>query len=217
MESKIFYTEEYTDIQDKIKTILNAQDNFLSKQTAGSPRAVGDAIEKIICDSLQEILGELCTEYQGKFERRAMADLSFKDKDNFEYYVDVKTHREDTKFSMPNLTSVQRMAEFYENEKNYFCLIQVKYSLEGVHVKISDVIFVPIEFLDWQCLTVGALGWGQIQIKDSKYIKINQEQSRKEWMLQLCEKMSTFYPKEVSKINKRIKYFEAQKLFWESK
>lgn len=39
-----------------------------------------------------------------------MADIAFKDRDDFYYVVDVKTHREDTKFNMPNLTSVERLA-----------------------------------------------------------------------------------------------------------
>ena len=28
---------------------------------------------------------------------------------------------------------------------------------------IDKVLFVPLEFLSWDCLTLGALGWGQIQ------------------------------------------------------
>ncbi|MCK5295849.1 MAG: hypothetical protein KAJ75_03060 [Alphaproteobacteria bacterium] len=214
MKSKIFYANQYLDIQDKIKTVLNAHDSFLSKPTAQSPRAVGDAIEKIICDSLEDILGETCTEYTAQFERRAMADLAFKDKDNFNYFVDVKTHRQETAFNMPNLTSVRRLAGFYEDEKNYFCIMLVKYSVEDINVKISDIIFVPIEFLDWECLTLGALGWGQIQIANTSHIKINRDQTRKDWMLQFCEKMLKFYPKEISKISKRVTFFQKVQDFW---
>ena len=35
--------------------------------------------------------------------------------------------------------------------------------------------FVPIELLDWSCLTLGALGWGQIQIANSNNIVINKK------------------------------------------
>jgi len=68
--------------------------------------------------------------------------------------------------------------------------------------------------LDWNCLTLGALGWGQIQIANSNIIKINSEYSRKKWMLQLCDMMDIFYPNEVAKITKRIIYFEKIREFW---
>ena len=36
--------------------------------------------------------------------------------------------------------------------------------------------------LDWSCLTVGALGWGQIQIKNSNNIVISEQYTKKQWM-----------------------------------
>ena len=55
-----------------------------------------------------------------------MADLAFTDKEGIYSVVDVKTHREDTRFNMPNLTSVERLARFYESDANVFSLIVVK-------------------------------------------------------------------------------------------
>ncbi len=52
-----------------------------------------------------------------------MADLAFEDLDGYYYVVDVKTHRLSTKFNMPNLTSVERLARFYEDDKNYFVVL----------------------------------------------------------------------------------------------
>ena len=91
----------------------------------------------------------------------------------------------------------------------------VKYSVEGERVVPLDVVFAPIEFHDWSCLTIGALGWGQIQIADSNYIKINEGYSRKKWMLELCETMFEFYPKEIGKIKGRITRFQEVKEYWE--
>ena len=199
MKSKIFLTKQYKEISKRTKDFLNGYSDFLSESTASSPRATGDAIEGILGENFQTILGDVCAEYSANFARRAMADLAFKDKDDIYYVVDVKTHREDTKFNMPNLTSVERLARFYEDDSNYFVLLLVKYLIKGVHVSISEVIFAPVEFLDWDCLTVGALGWGQIQIANSNYIKLNPQCLRKKWMLELCDIMLEFYPKEVGK------------------
>ncbi len=146
-----------------------------------------------------------------------MADLAFTDREGFYSVVDVKTHREDTKFNMPNLTSVERLARFYESDKNVFSLIMVKYAIDDTRLRATEVIFCPIEYLDWECLTVGALGWGQIQIANSNHIKINHGHSRKEWMLQLCDAMLAFYPREIEKTRDRMGRFDAVKAHWESR
>ena len=146
-----------------------------------------------------------------------MADLAFTDKEGFYSIVDVKTHREDTKFNMPNLTSVERLTRFYESDSNVFSLIMVKYAIDEIRLKATEILFSPIEYLDWDCLTVGALGWGQIQIANSNYIKVNKGYSRKKWMLQLCDTMLDFYPKEIHKIQDRMERFDEVKAYWESK
>jgi len=214
MKSKLFRSGDYKDVQDRVRALLNGHESFLSASTARSTRAVGGAIASILGDNLKEILGGHCSEYSASFARRAMADLAFKDPDGLYYIVDVKTHREDTKFNMPNLTSVERISRFYEDDSNCFVLLMVRYGLEGVRCRVSEVIFVPIEFMDWDCLTVGALGWGQIQIAKSNRITLRPHYPRRQWMLELCDVMLQFYPREIDKIRERMAYFEKVKEFW---
>ncbi len=215
MHSQLFHDGSHKDIQRKIKAFLNEQDNFLTTSTAQSPRAVGAAIEAILADNLQEVLGpELCNNYSADFTRRAMADMAFEDRNKFHYKVDVKTHRLSAKFSMPNLTSVKRLAKFYEDDNNYFTILMVSYNIDGIRVIVDEVYFVPIEFLGWDCLTIGALGWGQIQIANSKIVTIHEGYSRKSWMVELCDTLMKFYPKEINKINSRIERFQKVKKHW---
>ena len=216
-KSRIFHTGRYKAIQKAIVKLLNSQPDFVSTRTAASTRAVGDAIETILSDQFQSLLGKLCAEYSAAFARRAMADLAFTDRDGLYYVVDVKTHRLGTHFNMPNLTSVERLARFYEDDENYFVVLFVKYAIEGTKVKAERAHFVPIEFLSWDCLTIGALGWGQIQIANANVININEGYSRKKWMIELCNVMLEFYPKEIGKIHERIEYFRRAKRRWEKK
>jgi hypothetical protein len=146
-----------------------------------------------------------------------MEDLGFHDQHDYYYAVDVKTHRTSTKFNMPNLTSVERLPRFYGEDKNFFVVLYIGYDVEGLRVVVSDVKFVPIEWLDWDCLTLGALGKGQIQIAKASNIKVNQRQTRKQWMLKFCEKIGEFYPREILKINRRILYFNKVRATWEAK
>jgi hypothetical protein len=217
MKSQLFHTQEYPVVQERVRDLINSSPDFLSAGTAQSPRAAGDAIEAIIAASFNRILGEHCGEYSIGFARRAMADLAFTDPDGLYYIVDVKTHRSDTRFNMPNLTSVERLARFYEDDTNFFTVLIVKYAVEGVKATVSEVTFAPIEFLDWDCLTIGALGWGQIQIANSNYISVNPGYSRRRWMLEFCDVMLEFYPKEIAKIGERMARFEQVREFWSQK
>ncbi len=218
MKSNLFFTEKYKSVESNIKNYLNQHRDFLSDSTAKSTRAVGDAIQIILAEKFNTILGiDFCKNYSSDFARRAMADLAFEDVNDFYYVVDVKTHRTSTKFNMPNLTSVERLARFYENDRNYFVLLMVQYDIADIHIHVNNVHFIPIEFLDWNCLTIGALGWGQIQIANSNYIDIKEKYSRKKWMLELCDNLLEFYPKEIEKISKRVIYFENLKKKWLSR
>jgi len=217
VKSSFFYGESSGKVARKIKRAINAAPEFLSSLTASSPRAAGDAIQLLVEEKFEAAAGAWCAEYSSAFARRAMADLAFKDKEGFYCIVDVKTHRQDTKFNMPALVSVERLARFYEDDMNVFSIILVRYEVAGVRVRVTDVVFCPIEFLDWSCLTIGALGWGQIQIADSNIIRRNPGQSRKRWMLSLCSAMSEFYPKQMLKIEGRISRFNAIESYWRRK
>ena len=204
-------------IEADTRDFLNAQEDFLSAATINSPRAVGDALQSLLEKNFAQLPGDACAEYSSNFARRAMADLAFRDADGLYYVVDVKTHRTDTKFNMPNLTSVERLARFYEDDANCFVLLLISYHSENDRIIVTDVKFAPIEFLAWECLTIGALGWGQIQIANSNNVKINDNYSRKRWMLELCDVLLQFYPKEITKIGLRIEHFEKVKEFWTNK
>lgn len=216
-KSKLFYGNKNREIENKIKKFLNGQANFLSSRTVNSPRAVGDAVQSVLADNFERIMGNYGIDYASSFARRAMADLAFKDKDGFYYVVDVKTHRLDSSFNMPNLTSVERLARFYEDDKNYFLVLKVDYEIKGTRALISKVTFIPIEFLSWNCLTLGALGWGQIQIANSSNVNVIPRNSRKKWMLELCDNLFEFYPREIGKINDRVDYFKRVRKYWKNK
>jgi hypothetical protein len=217
MRSEVFYTDVYLQIQEAVKQFLNAQEDFLSPRTVGSTRAVGDAIQDILSENFEKLLGGVCAECSTDFARRAMADVAFTDPAGIYYVVDVKTHRTDTKFNMPNLTSVDRLTRFYESDSNCFVVLFISYTIDESRAVVSEVRFVPIEFLGWDCLTIGALGWGQIQIANSNYITLKPQYSRKAWMLEMCDALLEFYPKEIAKIGRRTTRFEQVKDLWTKK
>jgi len=213
-QSPLFHSSDYQAVEVEIKKFLNSKPDFISKASATSTRAVGDALQGVLGDHFQTIIGKHGGKYTADFARRAMADLAFEDSAGNYCVVDVKTHRLDTHFNMPNLTSVERLSRFYEADNNYFVVLSIAYNVVGLKVVVDRVHFVPIEFLSWDCLTVGALGWGQIQIANSNRITVIPNNTRKQWMLEFCDIMLEFYPKEILKIDKRITRFEEVKEQW---
>lgn len=143
-----------------------------------------------------------------------MEDIAFEDVHGRYHAVDVKTHRSGMAFSMPNLTSVKRLMEFYQSDDNVFSILLVTYSVNGHSIAIDKVEFCPVEFISWECLTIGALGWGQIQIRDSNIFIVDPDQSRSEWMIQLCDRLDAFYPREIDKIRRRIDFVSHIRGLW---
>ncbi|OAV66740.1 hypothetical protein Barb6_02526 [Bacteroidales bacterium Barb6] len=215
MRSKIFTQQMYSSIEECVIQTINSSYNIVNDNSLKSPRAVGDAIQQLLEERFSSFLPQkLLKEYNSAFARRAMADFAFQDNDGFCYVVDNKTHNMETAFNMPNLTSVERLSRFYEDYHNYFTLLIVAYETSKSRINANYCHFLPIEHLSWSCLTIGALGWGQIQIANSNNIIIDRAQTRKSWMLSLCDRLAEFYPKEIAKIHSRISHFEKIKEYW---
>lgn len=156
-----------TDFKKELLTFLNEKLSALNSNV--SPRTVGDMAQDVVGEYFMHNLSpSIGTTIQEKFARRAMADVAFNDVNGNYVVVDVKTHNEDTAFNMPSLISVERLSRFYEDKTNFFSLLILKYTTNAGRPIFSNVIFVPIEHLDWSCLTIGTLGWGQIQIANAK-------------------------------------------------
>ena len=89
----------------------------------------------------------------------------------------------------------------------YLVILLVSYTTENNQLEVSRVKFFPIEFLDWNCLNIGALGWGQIQISNLKNIIFTKHKQREIWLKEFKIRLKSFYDKELDKIAKRKKYF----------
>lgn len=215
--NSIFSKENENLVSSFKSDILKSLNSDFVKEKLNTPRIAGDLTENFIKKFFSNNLpANIGTFINKKLGRRAMADFSFNDIYGNYIVVDVKTHNKSTTFNMPNITSVERLSKFYrESDNNIFSLLMVSYD-ENKN-KFSEIYFIPIEYLDWDCLNIGALGWGQIQIANYNKKTINKNQTRKEWMLNMINELKKFYPKEIDKIHERVKYFESVEKYWRSK
>lgn len=191
---------------EKIKDMLNASLTFKQNNTAYTPRVVGDLVQEQITQFINTTSYKLT---ETKITKRSMADVEFFDDEHNRLIVDIKTHCLDTEFNMPNLCSTKRLYETYKTSTNFFTLLFVSYKLnENNQPHFESIWFLPIEKLDWDCLCIGALGNGQIQIKNSNNIVFNYTQTREEWLAGLKKHIQSFLEKEEKKILKLKKYFD---------
>lgn len=200
----------FDELRARIEAFLQARKSFIvSEEFRRSTRGVGDAIEGLIVDEFRSIARGLVDAVDTDFSRRAMEDLSFRIGSAY-YAVDVKTHREEPGFHMPNLTSVKRLMDFYEDDDNYFVIVMIKYRLADTG-SLEDVtaIVEPIEWFDWDCLRIGALGWGQLQFRSASDVRVNRSQTRKDWLRSFTGELRKHYAKEENKIKERLSYLEA--------
>lgn len=205
-------------IASKILSLLNENcQHLVSKNSLSSTRAIGDAVQEYVANQgLTKALNGLnIANIENDFTRRSMEDIAFTDIEGNYYAVDVKTHNLSTHFNMPNLISVQRLAKFYKNEQNSFCILIVSYEIKNNHLEYKECFFKPIETFSWRCLTIGALGWGQIQIANANKLVFNKKENRKNWMLELCDNLDEFYDTEIGKIGERKTWFANIRKYWE--
>ena len=204
---------------DILEVLRNEASNIVSSTSLSSPRAIGDAVQEYLAESgLSKVLLNYGIDVKSEFGRRSMEDIAFKDARGNYYAVDVKTHNLGTEFNMPNLISVKRLANFYKNDdNNHFCILIIEYIVSDSIIDYRACHFRPIESFEWSCLTIGALGWGQIQITNANTLIFNDSFTRKDWMLSLCDKLETFYDEEIAKIGERKTWFLTMKEYWKDK
>ena len=194
--------------------------HIVSSISLNSPRAVGDAIQEFLGTQeglKKSIPTHLVKSFESDFARRSMEDMAFTDNADCYFAIDTKTHNLGTLFNMPNLISVKRLANFYRNDTNFFCIFIVEYRVVGDAIEYTACHFKPIEAFSWDCLTLGALGWGQIQIANANRLVFNEKIDRKAWMLQMCQYIEQFYDEEIGKINLRKTWFSEIRDFWANK
>ena len=187
-----------------IKTTLrNGLDKELTVSESLQHRAVGDLLEADSIELVKQKYPELIREASSK---RSIDDFSIVDGEK-EMLFDIKTHyiqNVEGAFSMPNLISVKRLKGVLEDPNKTLSYVFVDYTRVGDRLTVEDVTVKQIWELDWSMLRIGALGKGQLQIKDANKELTYTDIGRDKWFEILKEEVRKFYIKQISKTEKEI-------------
>lgn len=164
-------------------------------------RSVGDKIE----DDCAEIVKRLFPDnYLPARSARSTEDFTLKFGEN-KTYVDIKTHfvQETEGFSMPNLISVDKLRKILSDEKLALAYVFIDYTRDAQgYVSIEKVEVKYVWELDWSMLGIGALGKGQLQIKNANKELVFTDIAKQEWLEILRSKVSEFYVRQIEKIKR---------------
>mgnify|MGYP003122231468 FL=1 len=163
-------------------------------------RGIADIIEQDVSEIILNLKSRIIKESYEAKSKRSIEDVGLITNDYDDVKIDIKTHDIESELSMPNLISIARLKKFYENDRNLLVYVFVKYINHGNNVQVTQVRVKPIEQINWECLTIGNLGKGQLQITDMNKISFQNFMTRKDWMERLSYDAIIYYQKLIDKI-----------------
>ena len=105
---------------------------------------------------------------------------------------------------MPNLVSIDKLKRSLTNNNESIIYIFISYKRENGKLTIEHVYLKYVWELDWSILRIGALGKGQLQIKDANKSFIFTNEGREVWGKKLNVEAIKFYNKRIETIKKEL-------------
>jgi len=190
-------------IKQHIKELLDEQLQNFELIEGGQQRTVGDLIESKVSEILFNSISELISEKRAPRSKKSIEDVTLVS-NGVLYYIDPKTHDINSDFSMPNLTSVEKIKKLFDTTDKELIYVFVSYAITDGMVIISDIKVFFLWELDISILGVGALGKGQLQIKNANKDLVFTQKGKVGWYGDFKLLMQEFLKKQLIKVNKQI-------------
>ena len=190
-------------IKQYVKQTLDDKLQNFELVDGGQQRTVGDLVEHKVLEILNSCNSELISEKKQARSKKSIEDITLIS-NGITYYIDPKTHDKDSNFSMPNLTAITKLKKLFSKEKKELIYVFVSYRLENKTVIIENIDVCFIWELDISILGIGALGKGQLQIKDAHNTLVFTNKGKNEWYKDFKSLVQVYLQKQIVKINKQI-------------
>jgi len=194
-------------VKEYIQNLLTENLKSFELVNGGMQRTVGDLVESRVTEILMNTKSDLITETKEPRSKKSIEDVTLVS-NGVSYYIDPKTHDMNSGFSMPNLTSVDKIKKLFLSDKKELIYVSVSYKLENGWVNIVDIKVFFIWELDISVLGVGALGKGQLQIKNAKKDLVFTDKGKQKWYSDFKKLVQEYLRKQIIKINKQILEWE---------
>lgn len=165
----------------------------LAHMDFGSHRTSADQIEHAVRSRLLES----DSRFKPPASARSSGDVLYQG--DVICHLNIKSMDTSKQFHMPNLISSNSLKRILDRGERYY-LIRVLH--DGGRICSKEAW--DIRDIDWQHLQIGALGAGQIQIRNGLIPLTNHRGNHHDWMLQYKDAMVSYYTKEMVKAGKRL-------------
>lgn len=129
-------------------------------------RTVGDLLSFKIKEYLLQYSNPNIVELQLSKSKKSMENFVLIDTDGISNYFNIVTHDINSKFSMPNLTSINRIKDVFNRDNENLLFMFVSYEKNGSNITVIDIDIKYIWQIDFNNLRIGSLGKGQLQISN---------------------------------------------------
>lgn len=186
-----------------IKTQLDENLTDFELVDGGQQRTVGDLIESKVSEILKNTSSDLITEIRAPRSKKSIEDVTLISS-GVTYYIDPKTHDVNSDFSMPNLTSIEKIKKLFLKSTEELVYVFVSYRIQDGIINIVDVKVFFIWELDISILGIGALGKGQLQIKNANESLVFTSKGKENWYDDFKKVVQVYLKKQITKIKKQI-------------
>jgi hypothetical protein len=190
-----------------IETLVKENLENFELVKGGKQRTVGDLIESKIVEIIKSAENDLISEKILARGKKSIEDVTIVS-NGVKFFLDPKTRNVNSKFSMPNLTSIEKLKKLYNSSVDELIYIFVDYKISENIIIIEDVKSYFLWELDSSILGVGNLGNGQLQIKDAKKEIVIFDKDKDEWFLEFKKLVRKFLLKRLEKIQQQLLEWE---------
>lgn len=188
-----------------IKNKIQEQLTDFTIQDGSGQRTIGDLLEFKVIEILKSLKDDnLINEYIEARSKKSVEDITLIEND-IHHYVDIKTHNLDLDFSMPNLTSIEKLREILLDDKKTLIYVFISYKIQENLVIINTIEVKYIWNLDFSILRIGSLGRGQLQIKNMNNELIFNDDDKLTWFEKLKKVVNLYHDSRIKKIEKEKK------------
>ena len=200
-------TESQLNIKNYLTELITENLQDFDLVDGGQQRTIGDLVEKKVIEIILQNQNPIINEVKLSTGKKSMEDVSVVS-DGVTYMLDPKSHNVDSEFSMPNLSSISRIKKLFDNDKKEMMYVFVDYRIFGQVVRIEDIKVLYLWELDMSMLGIGALGKGQLQIKNLNKELVISDEGKQIWYGKLKTQVKEYLAKQIKKIEKQKKEWE---------
>lgn len=209
----------HQNIKDYLTDLITQNLQDFDLVDGGQQRTIGDLIENMVINIIKQNQGEIIQEVKLSKGKKSTEDVAFIS-DGVKYLLDPKSHNVDSDFSMPNLIAIEKLRKLLsknvEKKKpvrkskkpkkivlpQELMFVFVDYKIEFDIVKIGSVNVTFVWELDMSMLGIGALGKGQLQIKNLNKDLVFTDEGKHIWFQRLRVEVKSYLEKQIIKIKK---------------